>query len=107
MDQYGPKQEPVAWATVTGLVLAALASYGLDVSPELKELLIYAVPIVAAAAWARWQVTPTPKAEAEKDAAWIDGVEAGAEMQPTVPVEQWGVNRAQKAPQATESDVSA
>jgi hypothetical protein len=94
MSDIGPKKEPVAWATATGLVLAALASYGLDVTPELKELLILAVPIIAGAAWARWQVTPVPKAqEAVKEAraeGFVEGVDAAAAP---VPPEQWGINQ--------------
>lgn len=61
MTKFGPKQEPVAWSTIVGLVLAALASYGFGVTDEAKELLVYVVPIIAAAYVARQNVSPVAK----------------------------------------------
>lgn len=58
MKNLSPKQEPVAWATIVGLVIAALASYGLNITPELGKALVVVVPIIIAAVVARQSVTP-------------------------------------------------
>lgn len=62
MSKFSPRQEPVAWGTLVALAIGAAASYGLNVTPELKELLIFAVPLLLGAIWARFQVSPVAKA---------------------------------------------
>lgn len=119
MSKIGPKQEPVAWATLVSLAAAALGSYGLGITPELEAFLV-AVVTIAAAWWARQRVTPVPKAEANARDAFDRGVEAGeasgiaATIAATVPRDKWGINRepagdvAQEVPRervsASESD---
>ncbi len=51
-----PRSEPIAWSVVVAAVLAAAASYGLDLTPELRELLVLVGPFLFAALWARFHV---------------------------------------------------
>jgi hypothetical protein len=64
-----PKAEPVAWGTAVGLIIAALISYGLNITPELRDALIVVLPVAAGALWARFQVyAPDTVAEVKRDA---------------------------------------
>jgi|SRR5690606_28258220 len=85
---------------VTGFVLAALASYGFGVTPELQELILYVVPLIGAAWWARQQVTPVEKAETRARDAKVKGFEEGLELadrvKTTVPESEWGINQPPK-----------
>lgn len=69
-----PKGEPVIWSTVVALALGALASYGLGVTDELRELLIYLVPIIAGAIWARNRVTPVARVDQAVQKAYTEGL---------------------------------
>ena len=69
MSNVSPKAEPIAWGTVVGLAVAAAISYGLNITPELRDALIYIVPIGAGLLWARRQVTaPDTLREVKRDA---------------------------------------
>jgi hypothetical protein len=50
---FSPRAEPIAWGMIAGLVIAAAASYGLGVTPELESLIVYLAPMIGGALWAR------------------------------------------------------
>ena len=102
MQKVGPSREPVALATIVALAVGALASYWTGMTPELKEFLIIAGPVVIAAVWARQNVTPVPTAEADAKQAKVEGFEHGLEYagRVTVPEDQWGINQPPKKPDA-------
>lgn len=60
-----PKAEPIAWATLVALVVAALADYGIEVSSNLEQLLIYVAPFVIANIVARFNVFAPDTVEEE------------------------------------------
>ena len=74
MKDISPKEEPVAWATVVGLAIAAAASYGLNITDELSELLVLVVPMLIAGWVARRNVTPVanPKLDVHDPDTWGD-----------------------------------
>src|SRR5690348_15263746 len=81
-----PKQEPIGWSAAVGLIIAALASYGFGVTPELRDVLVVLVPVIGAALWARMKVF-TPKSVQQ---AINDAYAAGAAGQPKPAVTSGG-----------------
>ncbi len=82
MNDISPKAEPVAWSIGVGLVLAALASYGLNITPELRDALVMIAPIVIAAGVARFAVYAPDTVEDKTDVAYTNGLDAAARMDP-------------------------
>lgn len=74
MTDISPKAEPVAWSIGVGLVLAALASYGLNITPELRDALVMIAPIVIAAGVARFAVYAPDTVDEKVDDAYTRGV---------------------------------
>jgi hypothetical protein len=59
---------------IAGMVIAAAASYGLGVTPELESLIVYLAPVIGGALWARSRVwAPDSVAEALGDLRSGDG----------------------------------
>lgn len=75
MNDISPKAEPVAWSIGVGLVLAALASYGLNITPELRDALVMIAPIVIAAVVARQSVFATDTAAEMETDAYQNGLD--------------------------------
>lgn len=82
MTDISPKAEPVAWSIGVGLVLAALASYGLNVTPELRDALVMIAPVVIAAIVARQSVFAPDTVEGKTDDAYASGMDASVHMDP-------------------------
>lgn len=61
MKNLSPKQEPVGWSVLVGLIVAALISYNIPITNELADALTVAVPLLVAAVVARANVTPVSK----------------------------------------------
>lgn len=78
--RFSPSAEPVAWATFVALVIGALASYGLGVTPELRELILYAAPVVLGAIWARAQVWSKPSHDAVTMREFMEGYSIGHDV---------------------------
>lgn len=51
-----PRAEPVAWANIAALIVAALISYGVPISDPLAELLVVVLPFLLANGVARFVV---------------------------------------------------
>ena len=81
-----PTQEPVGWGAAVGLIIAALASYGFGVTPELRDVLVVLVPVIGAALWARMKVFAPKSVQQAIDAAYA----AGAAGQPKPAVTSGG-----------------
>lgn len=74
MNDLSPKAEPVGYATVVGLIVAALASYGLNITSELGQALVVVVPMLIAAWVARSKVTAPDTLEHVKRDAYTAGL---------------------------------
>ncbi len=77
MNDISPKAEPVAWSIGVGLVLAALASYGLNITPELRDALVMIAPIAIAAVVARQSVFATDTVDEKVNDAYTRGANRG------------------------------
>lgn len=74
MKNLTPHAEPVTWAAVVAAIVAALASYGLNITNELAHLLVMIAPFVGAALWARLRVWAPASHAAAVDAAYQAGL---------------------------------
>lgn len=74
MKNLTPHAEPVTWAAVVAAIVAALASYGLNITNELAHLLVMIAPFVGAALWARLRVWAPASHAAAVDAAYRAGL---------------------------------
>lgn len=63
MTNISPKAEPVGWSVTIGLIIAAVASYGVGVTPELQDAIVLIVPMLIAAWVARSNVSPKGKVD--------------------------------------------
>lgn len=77
MSNLGPQAEPIAWANVAALLVAALIQYGIPINDPLGQLLVLVLPFVLANGWARFKVYAPDTHDAEVKQARAEGRLAG------------------------------
>ena len=75
MKNISPKAEPVTWSVAIGLIIAAAASYGFNITSELAQALVVLVPIGIATWVARRNVTAPDTLETVKRDAYAQGLD--------------------------------
>lgn len=79
-----PRAEPVAWGVIVAAAIAALGSYGFNLTPELKDLLVLVVPFIIAAIVTRFRVYAPDTVEKIANQQYAAGTPP-TEPQPEIP----------------------
>ena len=70
LKDLSPKAEPIVWANVIGLILAALADYGIEFSSNLNQLIVLVLSIALPNLVARFFVYAPDTVEDIKERAY-------------------------------------